>query len=80
MLVLPGAAGPAPLPEGDADVHLAHRLRTLRLTCIAGLAGAPVVVAPMAKIDGLPLGIAFVGARGTDRELLTLVRDLADES
>ncbi len=80
VLVAPGASGVAPLPDGDIEEHQAHRLRTLRLTCIAGLAGAPVVVAPMAEVSGLPLGIAFLGARGTDRELLALVRDLAEEA
>jgi amidase len=78
--VVPGAAGAAPLPDATPDAHLAHRLRTLRLTCIAGLAGAPVVVAPLVEVDGLPLGIGFLGACGSDRALLALVHDLVDDS
>jgi Asp-tRNA(Asn)/Glu-tRNA(Gln) amidotransferase A subunit family amidase len=43
---------------------------------MAGLAGVPVVVAPLATMFGFPLGIAFVGAPGTDLALLDLVRRL----
>ena len=80
ILVIPGAAGVAPRPDVDPETHAAERLQTLRLTCIAGLAGAPVVVAPLATLEGLPLGIGFVGARWSDRSLLGVVRDLVDES
>jgi len=80
VLILPGAAGAAPPSDLDADAQLELRLRTLRLTCIAGLAGAPVVVAPLATVDHLPLGVAFMGARGGDRELLALVRDALDDT
>ena len=80
ILVIPGAAGVAPRPDADPETHAAERQQTLRLTCIAGLAGAPVVVAPLATLDGLPLGIGFIGARWSDRSLLGVVRDLVDES
>jgi amidase len=80
VLVIPGAAGAAPLPDATPDAHQAHRVRTLRLTCIAGLAGAPVVVAPLVEVDGLPLGIGFLGACGSDRALLALVHDLVEDS
>ena len=73
VLVLPSAAGPAPTLHPDPAEHEAVRARTLRLTCLAGLAGAPVVVAPGAEIDGLPLGLALIGAPGTDRALLEWV-------
>jgi amidase len=48
VLVQPAAAGAAPLPlsatPSSRDAHELRRVQTLRLTCIAGLAGAPVVV------------------------------------
>ena len=72
VLLRPGAAGPAPAPQADRPALEAQRLRTLRLTCVAGLAGAPVVVLPIAKVDGLPLGIGLLGAPGSDRALLAL--------
>ena len=76
VLVVPGAAGAAPEPTPDAALHEAQRARTLRLTCIAGLAGAPVVVLPLARDEGLPLGIAFIGHPGTDLELLAFAEGL----
>ena len=74
ILVQPAAAGAAPpLVVAGADGRAAlerRRTATLRLTCIAGLAGAPVVVLPVAVDGGLPLGVAFVGAPGADHRLL----------
>jgi amidase len=75
VLVMPAAAGAAPLLDGSDGDAEERRLATLRLTCIAGLAGAPVVVAPWATDDGLPFGLAFVGAPGTDLRLLDWVAD-----
>jgi amidase len=76
VLVIPAAAGAAPTPVPDPDVHEAQRVRTLRLTCLAGLAGAPVVVLPLAADDDLPLGIAFVGHPGSDLALLSFAEEL----
>jgi amidase len=73
VLLLPAAPGAAPPLEQSSDDSDAWRARALQLTCIAGLAGAPVVVAPLLDDDALPLGAAFVGPRGSDRALLALV-------
>jgi amidase len=70
VLVLPAADGVAPLVDADDSAAAATRADTLLLTCIAGLAGAPVVVAPGAVVDGLPVGLALVGAPGSDLSLL----------
>ncbi len=67
VLVGPAAAGAA--PRLDTAVA-ARRAVTLQLTCLAGLAGAPVVVLPVARDEGLPLGVACVGAPGSDLPLL----------
>ena len=48
----------------------------LDLTCLAGLAGAPVVVAPLLRSEELPVGVAFVGAPGSDLALLDRVAAL----
>ncbi|MCU1396791.1 MAG: Amidase [Ilumatobacteraceae bacterium] len=70
VLLMPAAAGVAPLIGTDAAGNERQRSLNLRLTCLAGLSGAPVVVAPLLRSEGLPLGVAFVGAPGTDRALL----------
>jgi amidase len=73
VVVLPAAACGAPPRHhrDDRDEHERQRTNNLRLTCTAGLAGAPVVVAPIARLHSLPLGVAFMSAPHTDMELLT---------
>ncbi|HXY94546.1 MAG TPA: amidase family protein [Acidimicrobiia bacterium] len=69
----PGAAPPLELSEADAA---AWRARAMQLTCLAGFAGAPVVVVPLLHDDGLPVGAALVGAPDTDLALLALAATL----
>lgn len=72
ILVVPSAAGPAPpLTLATVDYN-ALRARTLRITSVAGLLGWPALSLPIAEVDGLPLGICLIGARGSDEELLDL--------
>jgi amidase len=72
VILLPAAPGAAPPLDQSPDASAAWRARALQLTCLAGLAGAPVVVAPLLEDGGLPLGAAFVGPHGSDRALLEL--------
>ena len=57
----------------------AVRLRTMAITCIAGLAGLPQVNLPLAADDGTPLGISLLGPAGSDRALIGLATALARE-
>ncbi|WP_241835322.1 amidase [Pseudofrankia asymbiotica] len=72
VLVVPAASGPAPAIGLAVDAKDRLRAATLTLTCAAGLAGLPVVVLPLLRVHGRPVGLALVGAPGTDRALLTL--------
>lgn len=76
VVVAPAAAGAATVPGVHSEASEAIRADTLRLTSVAGLAGAPVVVVPgafVAEGDGrFPLGIALMGAPGSDLALLDL--------
>jgi Asp-tRNA(Asn)/Glu-tRNA(Gln) amidotransferase A subunit family amidase len=74
VLVLPAAPGAAPPVEQTPASAGSWREHTLELTCVAGLAGAPVVVAPLLQDEGLPLGAAFVGPPGADLALIEMVR------
>jgi amidase len=74
VLAIPSTCGPAPTAAGAGAV----RARTLRLTCIAGHAGAPVVSVPLAAVDGLPLGLSLVGTPGQDEQVLDLAVALAE--
>ena len=53
------------------------RARALALLCPAGLARLPQVSLPLAQLDGCPLGLSIVAARGADAALLELAGRLA---
>jgi Asp-tRNA(Asn)/Glu-tRNA(Gln) amidotransferase A subunit family amidase len=80
ILVLPSSAGGAPARDAGADAVERERAGTLRLTCLAGLAGAPAVSLPLLRTaDDHPAGLCLVGAPGADLDLLRLAtqEDLA---
>ncbi|MEU5880088.1 amidase [Spirillospora sp. NPDC047279] len=73
VLALPAAAAPAvSIGATPAEVD-AVRGATLRLTCAAGVAGLPCVVAPGPRAGGLPVGLGLVGAAGSDLALTGLL-------
>lgn len=72
VAVLPSAASLAPLRDADPAAVDAVRLRTLRITCIAGLAGLPQVSLPLRSAEGAPLGVSLLGPAGSDRALIGL--------
>ncbi len=73
VLAVPAASGEAPLASTAGSAKDDLRLRTLRLTCAAGLAGLPVISAPLASTPGgRPVGLCLIGAPWADEELLAL--------
>lgn len=73
VLVIPSSAGGAPARDATAQEVEAERSGTLRMTCLAGLAGAPALSLPLLRTaDGRPAGLCLIGAPGTDRSLLQL--------
>lgn len=77
VLLIPTGATIAP-PLNMSAAQLAHfRDRTLSLTCIAGLARLPQVQIPAGLVDGAAVGLSLIGARGSDRALLTLAEKVA---
>ena len=52
------------------------RARALPMLCIAGLARLPQVSLPLATLDGCPLGLSLIAARGNDTLLLELAKKL----
>jgi amidase len=69
-LVLPSSATVAPAPDLDPAAGEDLRTRTIGLTCLAGLAGAPAVSLPLGRADGLPVGVCLLGRVGEDERLL----------
>lgn len=79
VMVLPSAASLAPRRNADpADVD-AVRLRTMAITCIAGIAGLPQVSLPVRASSGDMLGISLLGPAGSDLALIRLARTLHAE-
>ncbi len=77
ILALPTTPFPAPLrglPLAELDFP---RTRMSCLTCLGGLTGSPQVNLPGATVDGAPVGLSIVGPRGSDLELLAVVKAFA---
>jgi amidase len=72
VLLLPATAGPAPLIGEDEKTVDDIRIRTMRLTSPAGLAGLPQITIPVAGSDGLPRGVGLLGPANSDRVLAAL--------
>ena len=74
ILCLPTTPFPGPL-RGQAVSALAMpRERISCLTAHGGLTGVPQVNLPGAMVDGAPVGLSIVGARGSDLALLAVAR------
>lgn len=77
VLCLPTSPRAAPLLGTPVDkIEVEYRDQAMCLLCIAGLAGLPQASLPMARIDGLPLGLSIVGSPGSDTMLLSLAAQL----
>jgi len=78
ILCLPTTPFPAP-PKGLPLATL-EPLRA-RITCLAahgGLTGLPQVSLPGAQVDGLPVGLSIVAARGGDAVLVAVARAMEE--
>jgi Asp-tRNA(Asn)/Glu-tRNA(Gln) amidotransferase A subunit family amidase len=77
VLVVPSASGPPPARTATGERIEAERAATLRMTCLAGLAGAPGLSLPLLRLaDGRPAGVCLLGAPGSDHALLALATGL----
>ena len=76
ILCMPTTPFPSPL-KGQA-LSVLDPLRD-RITCLCaqgGLAGHPQLSLPGATVDGLPVGLSILGARGSDATLVAVARAL----
>lgn len=72
VLLLPAAATRPPRRAGGQAVWEQARARTLRLTCLASIAGLPALTVPLRSGTGGPFGLCLLGAPGADRSLIHL--------
>lgn len=78
VLLVPSMPDIAPLLNLPPAETVAFRERALGLLCIAGLGGLPQVSLPFATLNGCPLGLSMIAARGNDEMLLDIARRLDD--
>ena len=76
VLALPSTPGIALLRNSPPRELDGLRSRALSILCIAGLARLPQVSLPLARLDGCPLGLSLIAARGNDILLLALAKAL----
>jgi len=72
VMALPTAPCIAPRTDTPQSELESFRVRVMRLTCIAGLAGLPQVTVPAGTVAGCPVGLSFIGWAGGDEALLDL--------
>jgi amidase len=74
VLCLPTAPFPAP-PVGERRSAMwARRIAISTLTTVAGMSGAPQLSLPLARVDGLPVGLSILARPGADEMLLAFAR------
>ncbi len=79
VLCMPTTGIPAPPVGQTLNQRKALRQRILSLTCVAGTAGTPQINLPLAEVDGLPVGLSLLGARGEDELLIGFALEIARE-
>jgi amidase len=77
IMVLPTAPSIAPRLDQKEDELESFRVRVMRLTCMAGLAGLPQMNLPAGTVSGCPVGLSLIGWPGSDEVLLDLTKSLA---
>lgn len=76
VMLLPTISDVAPKLLATPQETVTFRERALGLLCIAGLGGLPQVNLPFATLNGLPIGLSMIAARGNDEMLLDIAREL----
>jgi amidase len=78
ILCLPTTPFPAPLCGQPLSALDPLRDRITALCAHGGLTGVPQVSLPGTTVDGVPVGLSIIGARGSDASLVAVARAMAD--
>lgn len=62
----------APRVDDSADELESYRVNGMRLSCMASISGLPQITIPVGTLDGVPVGVSFIGWRRGDEALLNL--------
>ncbi len=76
IMLLPTVPDIAPLLNCPHEQTTSFRERAMGMLCISGLGRLPQVSLPLATVNGCPLGLSMVAARGNDEMLLAVARQI----
>lgn len=79
ILALPTVPGAAPrvgAPESELNLF---RAAAIEMLCPAGHAGLPQISLPLGDVNGFPVGLSLMAARGADEALIALAGMLSDD-
>jgi amidase len=80
LLCLPTAPTAAPPKNSKAyDRSSDYYWRTLSINAIAGIARLPQVSMPLGQVNGAPVGLSLLAARGRDLDLLAAATRVAEQ-
>ena len=79
IMCFPTSPAPAPPPGMPVSDRVDLGERIARLTCIGGMTGCPQINLPLPTVDGLPVGLSLMGARGSDETLMRFAVEIEAE-
>ncbi len=79
FIIMPTSPSIAPPLHANGEQLEKQRKRTLLMTCISGITGAPQVSLPYMQVNGLPVGLSLIGAPKQDLVMLDWVRQFERE-
>lgn len=79
VVLMPAAPGPAP-KLGEAERNPELRRKILEISALSPLTGVPQYSLPVARIEGVPLGLGVLAAKGGDEMLLTFAESVCGTS
>jgi amidase len=78
IAIVPSAAGLAPLLNESGDSVDQLRMRTMHITCVAGISGVCQVSIPLKNSAGVPVGVSLMGPASSDLALIRLATALSN--
>lgn len=79
MILLPTAHDLPPRRPAGVAAQIAFRDRTLALTCVASLCRLPQISMPLARVEGVPVGLSLIAGPMRDAELLAAAETLTKD-
>ncbi|MDG3085255.1 amidase family protein [Vibrio hannami] len=76
VLLIPTVPSVAPKINVKDDEQVEQRNTLLGLTSIAGLSGWPQLQCPAITVDGLPVGISFLGRENSDIQIIKFAQEV----